>query len=350
MKRENFEIPFYIGLLIFAVILVCFIFLPELNAVTLAATFTVLFYPVYAKLKGKMPKRERSAAGLTVLLAIIVILLPLVFFGIQIFQEAQGLYLRLASGGVSLSAMVQAKLVEFQGTPLLSGSADNLNATINQYATQTLGMIAGNVGLLLSEFWTVIWTFLLALFAFYYLLIDGDWAMKSIVKAVPLSDERAEEVLRRLWKTAESVIRGSLLMALGYGILVGVEFFIFGVPNPVLWGAIGIIASFVPLIGVALVVIPAILFLGFSGHIALAIVFAIVAFLASVVMENIIRPRLIRRGANVHPMLLLFSILGGLSFFGPIGILLGPIALSLLISLAEIYPVILEGSGVLKKG
>jgi predicted PurR-regulated permease PerM len=280
------------------------------------------------------------AAGLTVLLAIIVILIPLTFFGMQIFQEAQGLYLRIASGGIPFSDVLRAKLSEFQGSSTISGNVSGWDAAVNQYATQALGTIANNVGLLLTEFWGFIWTFLLAFFAFYYLLIDGEYAMKSLVKAVPLSHERAEEVLERLWKMADSVIRGSLLMALAYGILVGLEFLVFGVPNPVLWGAIGIIASFVPLIGVALVVIPAILFVGFSGHVILAIIFAIIAFLASVVMENIFRPRLMRRGTNVHPMLLLFSILGGLSFFGPIGILLGPIALSLLLALIDIYPVV----------
>jgi predicted PurR-regulated permease PerM len=98
------------------------------------------------------------------------------------------------------------------------------------------------------------------------------------------------------------------------------------------------VAALIPVFGVFLVVIPAIGTLFLSGNVAAAIGFAVWIFLMAVFMENFLRPRLIGRNAKVHPFLLLFSVLGGLVVFGATGILLGPLALSLLITLLEIYP------------
>ena len=91
MKTDRFETPFFLSLLIFAAGLVVFIFFPELDVVVLAITLAILFRPVYTGLRNAMPKHEGLSAFLTLILAVLVILAPLTFFGFQIFQEAQGL-------------------------------------------------------------------------------------------------------------------------------------------------------------------------------------------------------------------------------------------------------------------
>ena len=330
MNTERFETPFFVGLLIFVAGLVLFIFLPELNAVVLAITFAVQFHPLYASLKKLTPKEGWVGALLTLFLAIVIILGPLTFFGFRIFEEAQGLYFHLISGGPPpILQFANAKLQEFAGP---------FGVNLSQYFTQVLGTLVGNLGAILSQLANVVWVFFLALFGFYYLLRDGDELQAAIVRVVPLPEAHTKEILEKLNGMASSVIRGSLVAAVGYGILTGLGFALFGLPSPVLWGAVSLIASLIPIFGMLLVAIPAIAWLVFSGNIAAAVGFAIWMFLLGIFMENFLRPRLIGRSRKVHPLLLLFSILGGLQIFGATGILLGPLALSLLLALVEIYP------------
>ncbi len=138
-----------------------------------------------------------------------------------------------------------------------------------------------------------------------------------------MPDKHVNEIFEKLQSTATSVVRGSLFAAVCYGILVGLGFAVFGLPNPVLWGAVSMVAALIPVFGIFLVAIPAIATLLFSGNVIAAIGFAVWIFLMAVFMENFLRPRLIGRNAKVHPFLLLFSVLGGLVVFGATGILLG---------------------------
>jgi len=330
MSTDRFETPFFLGLLIFVAGLVVFIFFPELDIVILGITLAILFYPVYAKLKDRAKLSEGLSALITLILAVIVILAPLVFFGFQIFQEAQGLYVRFLSGGT-------APFLQFLNVKL-DKLAGPFGINLNQYVIQELGALVGNLGSILSKLASVVWIFFLALFAFYYLLKDGGRLKQAIIRAIPLPEKHTEEIFTKLQEMASSVVRGSLLIAVGYGIVMGLGFFIFGLPNPVLWGAVSVIAALIPVVGVLLVVVPAIASFLLMGNMVSAVGFAVWILVIGVFMENFLRPRLIGRRAKVHPLLLLFSVLGGLEVFGPMGILLGPLALSLLLTLIEIYP------------
>jgi predicted PurR-regulated permease PerM len=159
-----------------------------------------------------------------------------------------------------------------------------------------------------------------------------------VVEHGPLPAEHMSTVLSRLYARAGSVIRGSLAVAVLYGVLTGLGFFIFGLPSAILWGAVTVVASFIPAIGVLLIVIPGIASLFLGGNIAAAIGLTAWAFVVSTFIEAYLRPRLLGGREKIHPMLMLFAVLGGLSFFGPIGLLLGPLALGLLLTLLESYP------------
>jgi predicted PurR-regulated permease PerM len=121
-------------------------------------------------------------------------------------------------------------------------------------------------------------------------------------------------------------------------VLVGIGFFLCGLPSAILWGAVTVVAAFIPVFGVFLIVVPGIISLAIGGHTIAAIGLAAWMLIIAVFVEDVLRPRLIGRRAKIHPLLMLFAVLGGLSFFGPIGLLLGPLALSLLLTLLEIYP------------
>jgi predicted PurR-regulated permease PerM len=319
-----------IAILLIAAVLVGLVFLPELDAIVLGVSLAILFQPWYTAIKRWLHDRGGAAAAIIVIIAIAIILVPLIFFGLQIFAEAQGLYAQIASGG-AVPGIDWARSVLHDWLPAL-----NINLT--PYIQQVLGLLIGDIGPIFSGLLSVVATIFLSFFALYYFLKDGSKLRAAVVEDGPLPAAHAEAVLAGLHVRASSVIRGSLLVAALYGVLTGIGFFIFGLPSAILWGAVTMVASFIPGIGVLLIVIPGIVSLYLGGNIAGAIGLAVWTAIMSTVIEAYLRPRLLGGRERIHPMLMLFAVLGGLSFFGPIGLLLGPLALSLLLTLFENYP------------
>jgi predicted PurR-regulated permease PerM len=330
MTTSRSESYFSIGILLVAAVLVALVFLPELDAIVLGVSIALLFQPWYAALKKALHDRGGAAAALIVLLAVAIILVPLVFFGLQMFAEAQGLYGQIASGN-AIPAVAWSRMELGRWLP-------SLNINLTPYIQQVLGLLISDIGPIFSGLLSVVATVFLSFFALYYFLKDGSALRAALVERGPLPPAHAEEILARLHARASSVIRGSLAVAVLYGVLTGMGFFIFGLPSAILWGAVTMVASFIPGIGVLLIVIPGIVSLYLGGHLVAAIGLIAWAAVVSTAIEAYLRPRLLGGKEKIHPMLMLFAVLGGLSFFGPIGLLLGPLALGLLLTLLESYP------------
>ena len=175
------------------------------------------------------------------------------------------------------------------------------------------------------------------LIALYYLFKDGHKLKTAVVALSPLQDIHDETIFDKLVLAINSVIKGSLAVAFIQGILTAVGLAIFGVPNAVLWSSVAAITALIPGIGTALVLLPAILYLYFSGQTLFAVGLLLWGMTAVGLVDNFLGPKLVERGMRLHPFLILLSILGGISFFGPLGFLLGPLVLSLLFALLEIY-------------
>jgi predicted PurR-regulated permease PerM len=332
MPSSRSESYFSIGILLAAAVLVVLVFLPELDAIVLGVSVAVLFHPWYDALKKALHDRSGAAAAIIVLFAVAIILVPLSFLGLQMFAEAQGLYGQIASGGASaVPTIVWFRAAVHQWLP-------SLNIDLTPYVQQVLGFLISDIGPIFSGVLAAVGTLFLSFFALYYFLKDGSKLRATIVAHGPLPPAHAEEILARLYTRAGSVIRGSLLVAALYGVLTGIGFFIFGLPSAILWGVVTAVASFIPGIGVLLIVVPGIVSLYLGGNIVGAIGLLAWLFVMSTMIEAYLRPRLLGGKEKIHPMLMLFAVLGGLSFFGPIGLLLGPLALSLLLTLLESYP------------
>lgn len=329
MSSRRFETQFFIGFLLVAAALLVFVLYPHLDGIVLGVAFAILFHPVY-KWFRKIIKTEWIAALLTVIVSIAVILGPLTYFGFKILQEAQGLYAHFVAG----DQMPTLGFLHDQ----LARYVPWLDLDVNQYSRQVLEVLVGNLGAVFSRTASVAGTFFLAFFALYYFLKDGQKLRSAIIRTSPLSRADTDTILKKLASMANSVIKGSLVVAIVQGVFVGVGFLVFGLPSPVLWGSVSILAALVPILGTALVVIPGVLSLIFSGDIAFAIGFAAWGFFGVGLIDNFLRPRLIERNEKVHPLLVLLSVFGGMSLFGPMGFILGPLALSLFLALLDIYP------------
>ena len=130
---------------------------------------------------------------------------------------------------------------------------------------------------------------------------------------------------------------GVLLVSLIQGTLAAIGFTIFGIDRAVLWGAVGAILAMIPGLGTLAIMVPGILFLALTGAVPAAIGLAIWTIVTVIVVDNIIGPQLMSRGNNLHPFIMLTSVMGGISTFGPIGFIVGPVIVTLFTVLLEVY-------------
>ncbi|MBI4085203.1 MAG: AI-2E family transporter [Candidatus Liptonbacteria bacterium] len=333
---ERFQIYFFTALFLAVIFLSFQIFLPFLVPVTIAATLAFLVHPLHEKLSRSIGDRRGISAFISVVATILIIVMPLIFIGKTVFQEAVQFSHQLSSGGAeNISRALH--LIQESASPYLPG----IQLDLNGYLRLATGWFAQNMGTIFTGIAIVTINLLLNLFigiiAFYYFLKDGKKIVRALVSLSPLPDKNDYEILGKLEGAVSSVVRGSLTIAVIQGILSWIGFSVFGVPNPALLGSIAAIAALVPGVGTSLVLIPAIIYLfaiGSTGH---AIGLLIWAVAAVGLIDNILAPFLLERGIKIHPFLILLSVMGGLTFFGPIGFLLGPLVLSLLFAMIEIY-------------
>jgi len=330
------QLYFLLAFLSATVALSFFVFKPFLYALILATVFAVVFQPVHNKILNYTKGKQGLSAFLTTLVVVVLIFIPLTFIGVQIFQESLQLYTSLVDGNgkdsiIHVLNAVSGKLHNIFPPPI------EFSVDFDSYLKQALGWLLQNLGYIFSNFAKILMSTFVFLIALYYLLKDGQKIKTDIIKLSPLNNKDDESILVKLERTINAVVRGNILIALLQGILTMIGFYIFGVPNAVIWGTVASIAAFIPGIGTALVLTPAVIFLFLTGNIVPAIGMLVWSILAVGLVDNFLSPKLIGRGMRLHPLLVLFAVLGGLSFFGPLGILLGPLTLSFLFALGDTY-------------
>ncbi len=343
MNKRNLELFFFFAVFIIVLIVSFYIFLPYLYALVLAITFAIIFNPIYNRLSALLKHQNSLSALLTLLIVLITVLIPLTLLGGQIFREAETVYSYLStSDSTSNFYLLEDNINSWLSANLgINSNPVNVPLDLNLYLKSALAWLFQNVGSLLSSITSITLNILIFLFAFYYLLKDGKKMRKELIELSPLADRYDEEIAAKLERAVNSIIKGTIVLAILQGIAIGFGFYFFGIPNAALWGAAAALASFIPAIGAALVVIAAVLFLIFTGHVAAGVGLMIWGILAIGFIGNFIGPKIVQRGGvQVHSFFILLFAIGGLSFFGPIGFLLGPLVLSLLFSLIDVYKLI----------
>lgn len=328
-KIENY---FLLALILGVSVLVFFIFEPFLYSLILAMIFATVFEPVHKRIFTLFDGRAGLSALCATLFVVIITVVPVSLLGTQIFSEASQLYTSLAGGETNILGEVE-KIFKSLGIPFLSMEAIGFS----QYIKQGLGFLIQNLGTVFSNIANIVADLFILLIALYFFFKDGSALKKKVIKLSPLHDVHDETVFRKLGLSINSVFRGSILIGLVQGVLTAIGLAIFGVPNAVLWGSVAAIAALIPGIGTALVLLPAIAFLFFTGETASSLGLLAWGVVAVGLVDNVLGPKLMSRGVHVHPFLVLLSMLGGIGVFGPLGFLFGPIVLSMLFVLLEIY-------------
>ena len=330
MQPKIIEKYFFFGLLFTTFILAFLIFRPFWIVLVLGASFSIMLYPIYDWLNKKhLP--NWLASLLTLFFFIIVLCIPLFGLGSIVFNQSQNLYHSVINNG---NVFPFINLIEDKINQLLP---NGVSFNINEQVSSFISFLTNHIANIFSATASALFSFILLLLAIFYFLKDGEKWRKTLLRLSPLSNTNDEKIISKLLQTINGVMKGTLFIALVQGILMAIGLTLFGVQNATIWGVVAAITSLVPSVGTAIVSVPAIIFLFATNQIIYAIGLIIWSIVIVGTIDNFLTPYVIGRGINIPPFLILFSVLGGIALLGPIGILIGPLTVSLLYTLTEIY-------------
>lgn len=333
MDTNRREIWFFVAILSITIFLSWLVLAPYIGILVLAGTLAFLFQPLYQRLL-RVFRNESVTSLATLLIIILIVFIPIGYFVTKIFWEATGLYVSLASNnGFDLNSITN----NFLSSHLKTFYSPEIVTGINNYIRQELSWIIQNLGAFLSGVTQFLFTAFLSLLGLFYFLKDGARMKKWVVEILPLSPKYTDEIVIEIENVASSVIKGTLVVAIIQGIVMGLGFFIFNIPSAAFWGAIVVVASIIPLVGTWLIVVPAIIYLFVTGQTVACVGLLIWSGILVNLIYNVLSPQLMHRGVNIHPYLILLGVLGGIGLFGPIGFITGPLVMAILYSLLKIY-------------
>ena len=306
-----------------------------------AAIFAIILTPMDRWLIKKFKGRRRISAFVVMLGFIFAVLIPFSIVGGLIVEQAidvGSMIIEAQDAHVfdinfteipyyeNLPTIVQERVAEID----IEAIGLSISTTVGEYAASSVVEGARAVGQLFMHGFI----FFLALF---YFLVERNNIYQFMVELSPFQDKLDREILHRIVGTVRSVMLGALIIALIQGALAALGMAVAGVPGALLWGAVAVIAAQVPMIGVSLVMIPAVIYLALTGHTSSAVLLAIWSVTAVGLIDNVLTPRLLGGKTKMPEILILVFILGGLQAFGLIGFILGPTILAGIIVLVEIY-------------
>jgi predicted PurR-regulated permease PerM len=307
----------------------------------------VLFFtakPLYHGLTRLLRGYKVLASALTCLILLLVILIPLFSLMGIIATQALEFSSQVTKGMHSgdlwnwINAKVDAlKLyLTHLNLPLPPGDI-NLAQIVQTAVGKASAFVYTNAIGLIKGFTVFFFDLLLVLFIAFFMFLQGDDFIQAIKGLSPLDPVHNDEILRETETTIKATLWGTVIVAVAQGTLGGVGFWIFGLPQPAFWGTVMIPAAVIPVVGSTIVWGPAAVYLLFTGHVGAGVGLIIWGGVVVSIIDNILKPILMKGSGETPAIFILFSILGGLTYFGMIGFILGPLILSFLLSLLRIY-------------
>ena len=314
---------------------------PLAAALMSATVLAFLLYPVQVRLSRALKHRRELSAVLITILTPFVIIAPLSMLALVFARQVGSLITGFKQGTLSipgLSGDLASYPVIGPVVRLLQESLPISAVQVQDWATQTAHAALQTAAALSGDFamevaGTVV-QFVLMLFLLFFALLDGRSIIRHLARLIPVETERSDQLINNLVSVMRAVVYGTTMTALLQGVLIGIGFAIIGLPSPVVFGALAAAASFIPAIGSATVLVPAILYLMFIGRWGAA-VFLLVWCGLLALGEQFLRPLLTSRHAKVSALAVFVGAIGGVSAFGFIGFVVGPVLISLVVEIVR---------------
>ena len=327
MKKN---IPLFFFLILLLIVSVAFFGLigDYLLACFWAILLSMLFHGTFIKFKNRFNQNENRAAGATVAVIILLVVIPVLFIGTLVVKESVEFFRAVETGEIDLIKQLESWQNRI---PIAEEWLENYGLEIEETKTSfwqsavQLGknLAYGAMGITQNMFGFFL-QFFVMLYILFFFLKDGEKLVRNLVKVLPLGDKQEWELINRFAGVARATVKGSLVVALIQGALGGILFWAVGIPGAVIWAVIMTIFSLLP-VGSGLVWGPVSIVLILQGDIGRGLVVLAVGALVIGLIDNLLRPLLVGRGAKMPDYLILLSTLGGLTWFGISGFVIGPI-------------------------
>lgn len=340
MKSDTLNKATILILTVAFTILMAFMVKGFLKAIFLAAIFAGILSPLFIRVRRKLGNRSVIAALVTILLFLFTIAIPtsliMVIVGDQAVNATKtaGPYLKKVAEEPNT---VYDRLNSIPIVHLLFPEEEKLVSTISNVVNRVGDILLKGLSNFSAGTADFVFKAFIFLFSLYYFLVYGKSYLNTFLYYLPLNNEEEGLLLARFTKVTMATLKGSLVIGLIQGTMAGVTMALLGIPNTLFWGLIMVVLSIIPAVGPALVWVPAAIYLFIQGSALKAVIMVIMGALVIGNIDNLLRPKLVGKGAQMPDLMILFSTLGGIAMFGIFGIFIGPIIAALFITIWDIY-------------
>ncbi|MGH8011968.1 MAG: AI-2E family transporter [Candidatus Binataceae bacterium] len=345
MEREHIMRAFFFAFMALMAYELYQVFYPFLTPIAWAILLAFLAHPALAHLDRLIKHRTISAAVLTAMVALLVIL-PAIWLSGRLVSEAQHLY--AAVSGLSLNGGASRMTQWFAGTRAGAAISLSLSRHGMRLDNELRGLAVDGAKALsayviahgetaASNFAAFVFHFVVMLLTLFYMLRDGETYYEGLRELTPLHERDKATVFDTLRTTLSAVMRGLMLTALLDGVSIGLAYLVCGVPY---WAFLGIVtaaAGLLPVGGTALVWVPVAIYLGVKVGWSAAVGLAIWALLALLIIDNFIKPVAMKHGTSLPTLALFFGLAGGIEVYGPLGLFAGPAVIAIFAALLRVY-------------
>jgi predicted PurR-regulated permease PerM len=333
-QRRLGTMLFY-GIVAILAYLVFLVFQPFLPALAWAVVIVVVSYPVYERVRRRF--KPTIAAMICTLAVTVILIVPTILvmgaFVRQGVQAVQTIQAQVASGHFNwvnrLWMEIEAKLPD--------SSQASLGTIVTRYADQSATYVATRLGAVLRNTAAFLFHLSVTLLAMFYLYRDGDSFMARVRAILPFEPAHRDKMIRESHDLIFASVVSSAVAAAAHGILGGLAFGLTGITAPVFWGVMMGFFSLIPLVGSALIWVPASISLMSDGHIGAGIALALFCSVVVGLVDNVVRPWVISGRAEMGGLVVFISVLGGIAVFGLLGVIVGPIVVATGASLLDLY-------------
>ncbi|MFW6383194.1 MAG: AI-2E family transporter [Nanoarchaeota archaeon] len=321
MDKKNLRTGLAIGMVLLLGIFLVYAFWPYTNALFGALVLYVLFAPIYDWLVSKTKVKSLSAV-IIIILTLVIVILPIFFITSLIVNEVEDMVDRADD---MIRDFETIEFIDQYLDPYLDDFS--VEGFFRDLISELGDRLAGYLWLVIDKATFFIFNIIIMYFLLFYLLVSGKQVKKVAYEIIPFNNKNSGLLLKEFKKVTNSVVIATGLIALFQGFFLGLVFYIFGVTGAVLWGFIGFILSFLPVLGIPILWIPAGLIMLLIGEPVSGIGILIAGFFLSNVY-NIIRVVIQKRIGRIHPLVTLVGVFIGIPVFGMLGIIIGPLLLS----------------------
>ena len=334
-ERERFTTLVFYGFVLLLGYLLLRVFQPFFGPLVWAAVLAIFVHPLHERFVGRLGPRR--AAGMVTTLVALVIIGPGLLLVTAFVRE----------GTAALDGLNPALLAE-QGEWVVArwerirsyipGARQlELGTLVNQASANVAGFLAARVGELLADLAAFVFHLFVMLFALFFLLRDAGAIMRGMRGALPFDEPRRERMIHQTRELVYASVTAGVLIASLQGFVGGVVFALLGLQAPVFWGVLMGFFALLPFLGTWVVWLPAAAWLAATGHLGKAITLAALGTAVVASIDNILRPALLAGRAQMNGLLMFVSLLGGVSVFGLVGLILGPLVVAIAAGLLEAY-------------